>query len=371
MSNPVAVHWFDSTMAGAPAMSGTAGTLIGVLDACLVNGFGSVTLDSLVISNGVATATRGSGHGFFDHTVILIGGATPAEANGEKRITRVSSSVFTFDATGISNQTATGTITAKMAPVGWEKRYSGTNKAAYARTDVAATAMLLRVDDTPAQYPTLIMYESMSGLDTDLVGPAPPTGSLFYNKSNVASSTARAWRLYADDQAVFLMSTTDGANEGVAGCFFGDILSYVAADGYACGLIAHGSIGSTSTLAAIDNNTTAAYLAKAYTLTGSAVAIGRNSHQRGNTTMANAGIAYPNAAGNLFLCAQVDVWENSEATCRGVMPGIYSPLHAQSALTGGDFITHSSLGDRRLRIQKIYNGAAAGACAMDITGPWR
>jgi len=51
------VVYFDSTMTGAPALSGTAGTLIGLLDACLQDGFGGVTLDSLVVASNVATAT--------------------------------------------------------------------------------------------------------------------------------------------------------------------------------------------------------------------------------------------------------------------------------------------------------------------------
>ena len=51
------VKWFTSDMRGAPVVSGTAGTLIAMLDACLVTGFGVVTATSVTVSGGVATAT--------------------------------------------------------------------------------------------------------------------------------------------------------------------------------------------------------------------------------------------------------------------------------------------------------------------------
>jgi hypothetical protein len=61
---PSSIKYFDSTMAGAPSMADAAGNLVAVLDACLVDGVGSVTLDSLVVAGDVATGTLSTGHGF-------------------------------------------------------------------------------------------------------------------------------------------------------------------------------------------------------------------------------------------------------------------------------------------------------------------
>ena len=41
-----------------PQLSGTAGALMTILDACLVNGYGSDTLDNLVVASNVATCTK-------------------------------------------------------------------------------------------------------------------------------------------------------------------------------------------------------------------------------------------------------------------------------------------------------------------------
>ena len=41
------VKFFDKDMASAPSLAATAGNLISVLDACLVNGFAQKTADSV------------------------------------------------------------------------------------------------------------------------------------------------------------------------------------------------------------------------------------------------------------------------------------------------------------------------------------
>ena len=57
----ISVKHAYSSMTGAPAISGTAGSLIAALDAFLVTGWGSKVVDSAVISNGVCRLTFASG----------------------------------------------------------------------------------------------------------------------------------------------------------------------------------------------------------------------------------------------------------------------------------------------------------------------
>jgi hypothetical protein len=49
---------------------------------------------------------------------------------------------LTFDAPGISDQTATGTISLKLAGAGWSKAFTGTNLAAYKSNNVAGPAAI-------------------------------------------------------------------------------------------------------------------------------------------------------------------------------------------------------------------------------------
>lgn len=367
MSNPVAVHWFDSTMAGVPALSGTAGTLINVLDACLIDGFNLVTLASVVVASGVATATL-TGHGFLDHTVVLIAGATPSGLNGEQRIARIDANTFTWDATGISDQTATGTITAKMAPVGWSQAYSDTNKAVYARTDLAATAMVLRVDDTPAQYPTLILYESMSTVDAG-TGPAPTSGSLYTAKSSTANSTARPWRLIADDRALYLFIDAGSLGSGFrSGLFVGDLNTYVGADAYHAALIAHPTAAVNYHYLFYLASSTGAYLSRPSTQLGGAVSCARYSHGRSGSNLGGAGQAYPAPADNACHAWPVEAWEGT-TLARGLMPGLWNPIHTINPPNGTLITDVPQLPGRQLRAHVI--GAENACVLVDVTGPWR
>lgn len=368
MSNPVDVKWFTSDMPGAPALSGTAGALIAVLDACLLNGFGSVTLTSLTVSSGIATAVK-AGHGFLDHVVVRIEGATPSGLNGDKRITWLNANEFTFDATGISDQTATGTITAKMAPAGWTKLYSGTNKAAYARANIAATTMMLRVDDTPTYLPTLIMYESMTDVDTG-TGPAPTTGSYYTAKSSVASSTARPWRVYADDYFVYFCVDQGGGNQWWAGFSFGDFISYKSGDAFNCLLCAHPTASSSGQPLHLFNASSGSLIARAYAQTGGAILSRRFSHLMTPSGIGygSSGNAYLNPVDNSFHAWPVEIWEDN-VNARGIMPGLWNPIHTSNTIANGTLIDNPlALPGRILLVQKLSNSYAA---AIDITGPWR
>lgn len=368
MGNPVDVKWFTSDMPGAPALSGEVGKLIGVLDACLVNGFGSVTLTSLTVSSGVATAVK-AGHGFLHHAVLLVEGATPSGLNGNKRIARIDANTFTFDATGISDQTATGTITAKMAPAGWTKQYSGTNKAVYARSNATATAMVLRLDDTPTYLPTLIMYESMTNVDTGS-GPAPTTGSYYTAKSNGSSATVRPWRVYADDYFLYYCVDQGGINQWWAGLSFGDFISYKSGDAFNCLLLAHPTASATGQSLHLLNSSNGSLIARASGQIGSAIPSYRFSHAMtpGGLGYGSYGNAYLNPVDNGFHAWPVEIWE-SNANSRGIMPGLWNPIHTSNSITDGTLIDNvPNLPGRILLVQKLSNSYAA---AFDITGPWR
>lgn len=352
------VKYFDSTMSGAPSLSGTEGALIGVLDACLKDGFGSVTLNSLVVTNNVATATYSSGHGFTMQgntgPVILIAGATPSGLNGRWRVTVTSTTQFTFATSGISNQTATGTITAKRAPAGFTKTYSGTNKAVYRSDDVAGTRLYLRVDDSPAQYPTLIMYETMSDVDT---GTGAST-TRYFAKSSAANSTARAWRLFADARMMYLFADADGSTWPSA-MAFGDIVNYRSGDAFHALLIGHAAANTTSHLHFVDGTTTGSELARSYTQVGGAVASGRYSH-RLCQYLGSGGLFTPNYADNALHLWPVHVVEGA-TVARGELPGLRCPVH-NGGLTNGIVV-------ETLLMQQTHS--ASYYAAIDIAGPWR
>lgn len=381
MSNPVDVKWFTSDMLGAPALSGTAGALIAVLDACLVNGFGSVTLTSLTVSDGVATAIK-SGHGFPDHAVVLINESTPSGLNGEKRITQIDANTFTFDATGISDQTATGTITAKIAPLGFSKAYSGTNKAVYRGEDIAGNRLYLRVADEgagAATYSRVRGYESMSDVDTG-TGPFPTdaqiSGGLYWGKSTTANSTARSWRLFGDSQGFYYFSDSSGAGQWAGGTWIGINSDHVG-DEFATLIIGGDSSGvANACLIANMSNRVGHYMPRTYTQLGTAIQVIKITNQIVSSYSGAAGLPYPSPGTGKLYCAPIDIFEGTSSAAvtalRGSFPGVYAILHVGSQVTDGEqHVGLSGLDDRVMMMQRIYYAGYSLAVLIDITGTWR
>lgn len=372
MSNPVAVKWFYDSMAGAGGIAQGYGTLLSaVLDKCLVDGFGSVTLSSLVVSGGVATATVDTGHGFIDFTVVLVAGATPSGLNGEKRITVTGANTFTFDATGISNQTATGTITAKMAPLGWEKVYSGTHKAFYRPQDITGTRRYYGFDDSYlysayGYYAAVIGYESMSDIDTG-TNPFPASAfSLFKHYSNQTSP----WFLVGDGSAFYLIVWLfDGIWSHAH--FFGDIVSNVPDDLYRAAIISNDSYNGNNFFCRINNAESSghALCRNALGSVGS-VPFAKFSSSLTPTNMGAGGVPYPNRADNGLLMAPV--YLNESGNIRGALPGCYSPLHNTSLPHGLIATSDVGLTGRKLISSHLYaNTDNTARAVFDITGPWR
>ncbi|MDS4057288.1 MAG: hypothetical protein RKP73_01790 [Candidatus Contendobacter sp.] len=374
MSNPVSVKAFSYEMSGAPALSYVNGSLISLLDACLKDGFGSVTLSSLVVASGVATATVNTGHGFDDYAVILIAGATPSGLNGDKRITVTGANTFTFDATGISNQTATGTITAKISPLGWEKVYSGTNKAVYRPQDTSGTRRYYRFDDTVAnvnyRLSSVIGYESMSDVDTG-VNPFPASAWYIF-KNYLPNDTNIPWVLIGDGSAFYLLVWVYSLYWSHCH-FFGDVVSVVPDDPYRAAIISnYGTSPASECRFSTINNSLSSGHALCRNAVGSAgaVAFATFSAAITPTYMGVGGVPYPNRANNGLLVAPVFL--NEGGIIRGALPGCYSPLHNTSLPNGVFVVSDEGLVGRMLYVSAMYTTTDNSArAAFDITGPWR
>ncbi len=373
------VKYFDSTMSGSPTLNGNPGSLINVLDA-LTNGFGSVNLDSLVVSENVATGTVNAGHNFAmvgnTGPVITIDGATPTALNGNWRIASVpGASTFTFATTGIENQTATGTITAKRSSAGWTKVYSGTNKAAYRSNSLLGTGCLLRIDDTTTTTATGTGYITMSDIDTG-------TGAFFYSsgngkltKSSTANSTSRKWHLFADESCFYLaFRTTDNdASPENYGCYyFGDIVSWLSTDAYHCGFISDNEYSQIYNIQSI-NSTSARQLARSYTQTGNGVGFYNGSSVMVINPIGSNGMVYPSPVNNELVAFPIYVIESN--VIRGTMPGLWAPAHKLNNLLNGTIINNvpvnGTLRDFMVISSNVNQSDSGGRLLFDLTGPWR
>ena len=360
------VKYFDSTMMGAPTLSNTVGSIIGVLDACLVNGFGAVDVSSLSISNGVATVTVPAGHGLTMYgdtavgPVVAIAGASPAELNGEWRVSAVPDSNTVEFRVGLADVEATGTITMKRAAAGWGKLFSGTGKAVYERLDPEATAMVLRVDHvTSTSSPNFSMYEYMSDVDTG----TGTSGILRYLYLNAA----RPWRLFADSRMLYLCTGT-ASDTTWAWVSFGDIESYRADDSYACWLRGRYSAGNeVYNYAHVTNNE---YQELARNVNGVAAQTQAPvyAHGRNSGAFGSKGQTLPAPADGSIHLAQVDIWDDLY-TARGILVGFYDLLH--NLVAENDGLVFGAQQTKAFIVQKLNGASYPYGFAIDITGPWR
>lgn len=180
------IKWFSSENIGAPQLSNIWGCMIGVLDACLLTGFGSQLVSSLVIKNGVGVATFGGSHNIKQFQVVEFSGASQA-LDAEHKVLGVTETTIEFVA-DLPDQILTGAISCRLAAAKWKKAFSGLNKAVYQAKNTDANPYFLRVDNsldpvystTLAKYSKVGILETCNGID-DLSGnqvpfdPASPT----------------------------------------------------------------------------------------------------------------------------------------------------------------------------------------------------
>jgi hypothetical protein len=355
------VKWFSSAMPGAPLLRNIAGDLIAVLDWCLVNGSATTAVQSIVVAGDVATVTFASAHTFQKHQIIEIAGVTGtlSALNSQWRATGVTSLALTFAATGIANGTAAGTITCKTPGVGWQKAFSGTNKAAYRSQDVTGTRFYFRLDDTQTTTATASGYEAMTDVDTGSNQFAPTPATI----SKPSTSSARPWWVVGDGKTWFYCAANagQGGTNAVVGAGFGDLDDFASASTYGCFLACSGTKGIVST-----GGGGPSVCARSYTGTLGAVSIDRvdpPGHSGG----------YPSPVDEGFRLAGPVVIEQG-AVARGILRGALDCIPTLGPPVG-TIVDSDSYGYPGLAI--IFSSGSANPQdggndrgAFNLIGPW-
>lgn len=384
---------FQSTDQGAPVLSGTVGALIGVLDACLVDGYGIVAASSITRAGSIVTVTTSAPHGFAIlggvggiGPIAQISGANETAYNGRWRVATIpSASTFTYDIGAATPATpATGTLSTRRAPAGWSKPFSGTNKAVY-RQPPGFNRFYLRVDDnSPAggspQVAGVRAYETMTDVDT---GSQPfPTiaqeaNALAWAKSNASSTAARAWGVFADEGAVYFTAAVIGTAYH-SGNAFGDLANpYKPGDAFHTLLIggpmgAAGAAATDSNFNILSGTVSASqnrhYIARSYTQLASSTTFGKLGDMS-QTGLGQGPITYPAPHDNGLYVSRIRAVEGGIP--RGIMPGLYQPLHTEP-LADGDVVGEiTGLPGAWLFARLLYDNASAGQALFDLAGPWR
>jgi hypothetical protein len=381
------VKLFRSTDYGAPILYGNAGYMIPVLQACLVDGYGTNNVTSITHSGGTVTVTTQNAHGLKDYSRQTIAGVSNDTAyNGEYIITVTGTNTFTYSKAGITSTPGTGTITTKSAGAGWTKPYSGTNLAAFRQG--GGNQRYLRIDDTTTITCRVVGYESMSDVNTG-TGPFPTaaqfTGGLYFQKSQTADATnAREWIIIADDRQFFLWVNWDSTTShgGTPLVTFGDFVSYKSGDAYNTHLLANisGAIAGfrfSYINAQVQTADTGHYVPRSYTQIGTSMPCARVSdYSKGNAQLnmgaaTATGLPYPHPVDGGLWMAPVWIAETAttalQSVVRGVMNGVWNPLHAKPFNTGDTF---QGTGDLSGKTFFVLNCQLSAEVIIEIPLTW-
>lgn len=396
------VRYYDSDMVGAPSTTGLSGVgkFLAILDACAVNGFNLKPVIALTVADGVATATTDGDHGFRDYTVIRIEGATPAALNGDWKVQVPAGNTFSFE-TSAPDGPATGTLSAKTAPLGWSKAFSETNVGVY--RPKTGLRHFFRVNDIAVGLVGIRGYEFMSASGDAGINPFPTVTQLASGvgllKTATSTTYQQKWFLIGDDRCLFFVYNPDeslGVQQSHADWAlygFGEALSYTPNDLGASFVIGTATFtnswfsvfqnGSNYPSHATGTNLySGCYFARPYSqetsaptrfrLAGSGV-----SHGWGSSPALAGRTPYPNPAdlSVLFHYPVVMQEENSRAI-RAEFPGAYQPLHASMSARIGDVV---EINGRKILITRAHDNnvpessgtGKSGTMGWDITGPWR
>lgn len=401
MTSPVdtSVKWFSSSMSGAPVLNGVAGSLVALFDALLKDGFDTKTGVSIVVASGIATATWSAAHSCDVDAVVLIAGVTGALVglNGEQKIATKPNATTATWLTAEANGTATGTITMKMAPLGWTKVYTAANKAVYKSSDVTSSGFLLRVDDAGTTFARVVGYEAMSDVDTG-TNPFPTavqmSGGGYWPKSINASATATAWQMFGDSRVFFYNpmpgTSTIASNQIGTLRGFGDPIALKASgDVYACFLNYSVNSAVTSQIdGGLESNSALSAMPRAYTGLGTSVLHYAQSYIGANTVVEYSGVTgrlgnFPgDVDGGMYLSKKF-FSPSGQNYPRAEIPGVYhipQGLAYDSFKPGLRVPGTRDLAGRNLMAASVATTSAfstgatsssTGIVMVDVTGPWR
>jgi hypothetical protein len=377
---------FSSTDSGASALTtSAAGGLITLLDLLLINGYNSTTATSVTVSGGVATYNIATN----TYTVgqcLLIAGATGSYTalNGEFYVTAVTGTSFTFPTTA-PDGTATGTITAKVAPMGWTAAFTGTNIKAYRQG--GGQQYYAQVDNTSGQQAKWSAFETMSAINTGT--NQTPTAAQIANlgwqllSTTATVATAKSWYAIGNDRSFYLFVSAD-ASVNWTSIFVGDITPYKSGDLYNMMVLGNAGTSLTSPVTGATYYSTTGslmapiasgkYILRPYTGVGtSTLASLMSMNAFGGTTTAfgaaaASNVSYPNPADGSLLMGKLFVTDGS--CLRGEMPGLMAIYH-NPPFTGMD--TFSGAGEtagKYFRVANCVSGAGQAQVAMQRLAAW-
>lgn len=387
------VKYFLSTMPGAPVLTGAAGSLVAILDACLVDGWGLLPATTLQVQSGAATVQFSAPHSFLVDAVALVEGVTGtlAALNGQHKVDTVPTSNSITFATDLPDGLAEGPITVKLAPAGWERVFSATNKRVYRSLAPESLGHMLRVDETGSTAPfaaRVVGYEAMSDIDTG-AGTFPTaaqlSGGIYWPVSNISGGNV-PWGVFSDGIVLYVYVAPNSYDKNIGYVSaFGDLNKIWDADSAAV-IVSGGNLidsytfgvsGTVGAHARAASSDIALYMPRSVPSIPGALRAFPVQPWRDFAWYSGSGAAGGSifgaaplkSSGINLLCQAIVV--DAENVPRGLFPGVRSSPQVVSDASFSGFV-HNGRNWLSLRQSYYYSSSSYhGSSYIDVTGPWR
>ncbi len=333
MANKVQLFRSDDT--GAPQLTNAIGSLIGVFDACLINGYGtrdSTKISSVTSVSDVATITFNMAHGFRELQRLEV--VLPDEQyTGVFDVTSVTANSLTIKLNGIPTSatcTPDASSLVKVAGAKWVKEFTEANKAAYRPALNTANRCYLSVDDSLTTITNGIAnvrgFEAMTGATTGERAFPTTVQQAACNIPKSSDANPKNWILVADgDMFYFFVNPSVTSTYSYFGFAFGYPKSKMTLeDTFGCILIASSGTNSTTAVGFKTNMGSAlGWFARSFTQIGGAVTFSLFGSGI-STGFGNGGDSFPSPIDNSLNVSPVYIYQNGT---RGILQGILQPLH--------------------------------------------
>jgi len=337
MSASVFTQYTSSDASGPGLLVGTAGSLLTLLDACLVNGYTGKTAAGWTKTYASAPST-------------------PVANSGNLGVYRSGSNANNGLGFGLvvndNGYNATSTYKEALA-TGWEQ----------------AASIAAPVGTGVGQFPTTAQGDTTS-----------TKGNVVIRKS-ADLTTGRAWRLFADQYTAYLFVTTgDNTGLGMMAFFFGDVFSLQPGiDSFRCMIAGRtaensalgGGIEYSDFMSSFGTASAGHYMARTWAANGTSIAITKTGAMA-LTGAAAASVAFAGVMGganpvdNSWYISPCWITEPGASVVRGRCRGMYHIAHAATAVGDGQLIQGSGYLSGKT-IQVVKGGPNSGYWGIEVS----
>ena len=401
---------YSSTDTSAPTLNNLKGSLVALLDAVLVNGYGTQSAAGWSIAYTASSGRvyrQGTGNQYYlrvDDTYpgsasqpgyALVNGLTTTTGyaygvNAQNIWPSNQSSQITMPTVAIVSSTITPTNQFVIAgdftdalPAGRPFVVAGTvsnngtytvSTSTYSSPNTTITTTTA-VTATAGAVGTIAIYSGIPGM-------------IWQRTYNVTANVA--WTIIATSKAFYLWINMDNGSAPYLASqlyFFGDITSFRTSDAFAtllCGSMATNTVTAAACpMVTITNSIATAipghYMAKSFTQIGTAINVGKHSDNIRNSSgfFGRGSLTYPNLMDGRATLAPIWIHEPNigAGAIRGYMPGIWNHCHLTPFAHGDTFSGASSglLAGKTFMVFNMANTTTAlsqGQCAIETSNTW-